>query len=235
MHHGGPYPGHDRLARDLGRHRRDPSLRAAGLLPGLPEVGAARGAARREPARASGAWSTEALPTGERRVRARLPASRSRSSTRTPRASRRASSSAGWPELEGADDGRAARGARWRDQDRSGAARRLRAARPRRDRRRAADAARRAAARSRASSSSTTSAPLWMCGHGTIGVVRTLEHLGRHRARAQVRLDTPGRHRGRRARRGRRRHDRERAGASASRGTSPWTCPASGASSGDVA
>ena len=32
--------------------------------------------------------------------------------------------------------------------------------------------------------------PLWMCGHGTIGVVRTLEHLGRIRPGA-VRLDTP--------------------------------------------
>ena len=32
--------------------------------------------------------------------------------------------------------------------------------------------------------------PLWMCGHGTIGVVRTLEHLGRITAGA-VRLDTP--------------------------------------------
>ena len=32
--------------------------------------------------------------------------------------------------------------------------------------------------------------PLWMCGHGTIGVVRTLEFLGRIAA-GQVRLDTP--------------------------------------------
>src|SRR5262249_2569976 len=32
--------------------------------------------------------------------------------------------------------------------------------------------------------------PLWMCGHGTIGVVRTLEHLGRIRP-GSVRLDTP--------------------------------------------
>jgi proline racemase len=32
--------------------------------------------------------------------------------------------------------------------------------------------------------------PLWMCGHGTIGVVRTLEHLGRI-APGRVRLDTP--------------------------------------------
>jgi 4-hydroxyproline epimerase len=32
--------------------------------------------------------------------------------------------------------------------------------------------------------------PLWMCGHGTIGVVRTLEHLGRIEPGA-VRLDTP--------------------------------------------
>ncbi len=32
--------------------------------------------------------------------------------------------------------------------------------------------------------------PLWMCGHGTIGVVRTLEHLGRITPGA-VRLDTP--------------------------------------------
>jgi 4-hydroxyproline epimerase len=32
--------------------------------------------------------------------------------------------------------------------------------------------------------------PLWMCGHGTIGVVRTLEHLGRI-APGPVRLDTP--------------------------------------------
>jgi len=32
--------------------------------------------------------------------------------------------------------------------------------------------------------------PLWMCGHGTIGVVRTLEHLGRIEA-GTVRLDTP--------------------------------------------
>jgi 4-hydroxyproline epimerase len=32
--------------------------------------------------------------------------------------------------------------------------------------------------------------PLWMCGHGTIGVVRTLEHLGRLRP-GPVRLDTP--------------------------------------------
>ncbi len=32
--------------------------------------------------------------------------------------------------------------------------------------------------------------PLWMCGHGTIGVVRTLEHLGRISPGA-VRLDTP--------------------------------------------
>src|SRR5262249_39969652 len=32
--------------------------------------------------------------------------------------------------------------------------------------------------------------PLWMCGHGTIGVVRTLEHLGRI-APGSVRLDTP--------------------------------------------
>ena len=32
--------------------------------------------------------------------------------------------------------------------------------------------------------------PLWMCGHGTIGVVRTLEHLGRI-APGLVRLDTP--------------------------------------------
>ena len=32
--------------------------------------------------------------------------------------------------------------------------------------------------------------PLWMCGHGTIGVVRTLEHLGRIGPGA-VRLDTP--------------------------------------------
>ena len=32
--------------------------------------------------------------------------------------------------------------------------------------------------------------PLWMCGHGTIGVVRTLEHLGRI-APGAVRLDTP--------------------------------------------
>jgi 4-hydroxyproline epimerase len=32
--------------------------------------------------------------------------------------------------------------------------------------------------------------PLWMCGHGTIGVVRTLEHLGRIAA-GSVRLDTP--------------------------------------------
>ena len=31
--------------------------------------------------------------------------------------------------------------------------------------------------------------PLWMCGHGTIGVVRTLEHLGRIGPGA-VRLDT---------------------------------------------
>ena len=31
--------------------------------------------------------------------------------------------------------------------------------------------------------------PLWMCGHGTIGVVRTLEHLGRIRP-GIVRLDT---------------------------------------------
>jgi 4-hydroxyproline epimerase len=32
--------------------------------------------------------------------------------------------------------------------------------------------------------------PLWMCGHGTIGVVRTLEHLGRIGPGA-LRLDTP--------------------------------------------
>ncbi|HEX4441652.1 MAG TPA: proline racemase family protein [Thermoanaerobaculia bacterium] len=32
--------------------------------------------------------------------------------------------------------------------------------------------------------------PLWMCGHGTIGVVRTLEHLGRI-APGPIRLDTP--------------------------------------------
>jgi 4-hydroxyproline epimerase len=32
--------------------------------------------------------------------------------------------------------------------------------------------------------------PLWMCGHGTIGVVRTLEHLGRILP-GTVRLDTP--------------------------------------------
>ncbi len=32
--------------------------------------------------------------------------------------------------------------------------------------------------------------PLWMCGHGTIGVVRTLEHLGRI-GPGSVRLDTP--------------------------------------------
>jgi len=32
--------------------------------------------------------------------------------------------------------------------------------------------------------------PLWMCGHGTIGVVRTLEYLGRL-APGSVRLDTP--------------------------------------------
>jgi len=32
--------------------------------------------------------------------------------------------------------------------------------------------------------------PLWMCGHGTIGVVRTLELLGRIEA-GSVRLDTP--------------------------------------------
>ncbi len=32
--------------------------------------------------------------------------------------------------------------------------------------------------------------PLWMCGHGTIGVVRTLEHLGRI-APGAVKLDTP--------------------------------------------
>lgn len=32
--------------------------------------------------------------------------------------------------------------------------------------------------------------PLWMCGHGTIGVVRTLEHLGRI-APGRVLLDTP--------------------------------------------
>lgn len=32
--------------------------------------------------------------------------------------------------------------------------------------------------------------PLWMCGHGTIGVVRTLEHLGRI-APGALRLDTP--------------------------------------------
>jgi len=32
--------------------------------------------------------------------------------------------------------------------------------------------------------------PLWMCGHGTIGVVRTLEHLGRI-GPGTVRLDTP--------------------------------------------
>jgi 4-hydroxyproline epimerase len=32
--------------------------------------------------------------------------------------------------------------------------------------------------------------PLWMCGHGTIGVVRTLEHLGRI-GPGKVRLDTP--------------------------------------------
>ena len=32
--------------------------------------------------------------------------------------------------------------------------------------------------------------PLGMCGHGTIGVVRTLEHLGRI-APGAVRLDTP--------------------------------------------
>jgi 4-hydroxyproline epimerase len=32
--------------------------------------------------------------------------------------------------------------------------------------------------------------PLWMCGHGTIGVVRTLEHLGRIAA-GEVRIDTP--------------------------------------------
>jgi proline racemase len=31
--------------------------------------------------------------------------------------------------------------------------------------------------------------PLWMCGHGTIGVVRTLEHLGRI-APGPVRIDT---------------------------------------------
>ncbi len=32
--------------------------------------------------------------------------------------------------------------------------------------------------------------PLWMCGHGLIGVVRTLEHLGRVRP-GRVRVDTP--------------------------------------------
>jgi proline racemase len=32
--------------------------------------------------------------------------------------------------------------------------------------------------------------PLWMCGHGTIGVVRTLEHLGRI-SPGSLRLDTP--------------------------------------------
>ena len=32
--------------------------------------------------------------------------------------------------------------------------------------------------------------PLWMCGHGTIGVVRTLEHLGRI-SPGTIRLDTP--------------------------------------------
>jgi 4-hydroxyproline epimerase len=32
--------------------------------------------------------------------------------------------------------------------------------------------------------------PLWMCGHGTIGVVRTLEHLGRIEPGA-IRIDTP--------------------------------------------
>jgi 4-hydroxyproline epimerase len=35
--------------------------------------------------------------------------------------------------------------------------------------------------------------PLWMCGHGLIGVVRTLEHLGRVEAVAgrSIRIDTP--------------------------------------------
>ena len=69
-------------------------------------------------------------------------------------------------------------------------ARRVRAARPRCDRRRAAHAAGRTTARSPASSSSTTGTYLGMCGHGLIGVVRTLEHLGRLE-RGVAQFDTP--------------------------------------------
>ena len=52
---------------------------------------------------------------------------------------------------------------------------------------------------------------LGMCGHGLIGVVRTLEHLGRL-APGPVADRHAGRHGRRRARAGRRGHDRERAG-----------------------
>ena len=127
------------------------------------------------------------------------------------RASRRAWSSAGWPELDGADDGGPPRGARIVASSRSGAA-----------------SCSSLAATTRSSGALLTPpvshgavagvvffdnvGPLWMCGHGTIGVVRTLEHLGRI---------APGRDAARHARRdrsaaelavGRSRDDRERAG-----------------------
>ena len=58
MHHGGPYPATtDSRETSVGTaaiHR----FVAPGLLPGLPAVGAARGAQRRESARACGGWST---------------------------------------------------------------------------------------------------------------------------------------------------------------------------------
>ena len=221
MHHGGPWPAaSDPRATSVGT-RRDPALRAAGLLPGRPRRRAARGAARRQPARDLAPAGREPLaPAGARpRLRAPRPRGearpggrarglgRSRSSTPTPKASPRAS----WSPA-----GRSRKVPRWPSGARSCSSARTGCARP-------SSASRAATTRSSERSSTPPVDPGSAVGR------RLLQQRGRAR-HVRPRADRPGaharvprparpglaprrhagRHGGRRARGGRRRHDRER-------------------------
>ena len=225
MHHGGPYPATTDARETSVGHGRDPPLRAPRLLPGLSAVGAARGAPGPEPARH--------VASGGRRVHQGrgvkdFPESIEVVDSHTEGEPTRVVVG-GWPELRVADDGGAAQeldrrfGALWR-----GAILEPRG-------HEAMVGALLTPPVSRGAVAGVVFfdnvGPLWMCGHGTIGVVRTLEHLGRIAAGGGA-----ARHAGRDRRRGARRStapSRSRTSRrAATRGTWPWKSRASGASSG---
>ena len=178
-----PVPRDDRLARNLGRLGRDPPLRPTGLLPGLSAVGAARRAPQRKSARA--------LEAGRRRPdegsrMKRLPESIEVVDSHTEGEPTRVVIG-GWPELSAPtmEGRREELATQFEDLWRAVVLE------PR-----GHDAIVGALLTPPVTRGAVAGViyfdnvgPIWMCGHGTIGVVRTLEHLGRI-SPGKVRLDT---------------------------------------------